>query len=38
MYMMLARIDWEALSDRSVFDEEDNIPTLSDYVDGLGVE
>jgi len=38
MNMMLARIDWGAHSDRFVFDEDDDIPTLSDYVDGLGVQ
>ena len=38
MNMMLARIDWEAPSERFVFDEVDDIPTMSDYVDGLGVE
>jgi hypothetical protein len=35
---MLARIDWEAPSDQFEFDEEDDIPTSSDYVDGLGDE
>lgn len=38
MNLMLGRIDWHASSDRFVFDEEDDIPTLSDYVNGLGVE
>lgn len=35
---MLARIDWEATADRFAFDEDEDIPTLSEYVDGLGVE
>jgi len=38
MNMMLARINWEAPSERFVLDGDEDIPTLSDYVDGLGVE
>jgi hypothetical protein len=38
MNMMLARINWEARSDKFIFDDDEDIPTLSDYVDGLGVE
>jgi hypothetical protein len=38
MNMMLARIRWEAPSAQFEFDEDDDIPTLSDYIDGLGVE
>lgn len=37
MSIMLVRINWDARSDKFIFDDED-IPTLADYVDGLGVE
>jgi hypothetical protein len=37
MNMMLARINWAARSEGFVFDDAEDVPTLSDYVNGLGV-
>ena len=38
MSFMLARVDWDARSEKFVFDDDEDVPALPDYVDGLGVQ
>jgi hypothetical protein len=37
MNFMLAAVDWDAQCATFEFDEEEDIPALSDYIEGLGV-